>query len=177
MYIFKIKWVLSLSFNQLNSNQLKLKEKQTWGVALLVKSLSIMHKALDSVPVLYKLVVLMHQGISRGVGELCNNWRIAFGSVLMTHYWALCICSKTCSKGTYLLHALSEAGCLCYLVWMWYAIQVLPMSWTHTMECPSRGEVTASSVLWLTLGSRLESTGFSLIALPSIPSFLRSLIL
>lgn len=111
MYIFKIKWVLSLSFNQLNSNQLKLKEKQTWGVALLVKSLSSMHKALDSVPVLYKLVVLMHQGISRGVCELCNNWRIAFGSVLMTHYWALCICSKTWDSGMWLLQRYLSAPC------------------------------------------------------------------
>lgn len=106
MYIFKIKWALSLSFNQLNSNQLKLKGKWVWGVALLVKSLPSMHKALDSVPVLYKLVILMHQGIctdvhTRGVGEPCNSWRIAFGSVL-THYWALCICSKMWDSGMWL---------------------------------------------------------------------------
>lgn len=59
--------MLSLSFNQLNSNQLKLKGKWAWGVALLVKSLPSVHKALDSVPVLYKLVVLMHQGICTDV--------------------------------------------------------------------------------------------------------------
>lgn len=133
MYIFKIKWALSLSFNQLNSNQLKLKGKRAWGVALLVKSLPSMHKALDSIPVLYKLVVLMHQGICTDVHtEVLVSPVIAGGLPLVVswHTTELCVSALKCEtlgcgcpRGAHLLHTLNEAGCLWYLVWMWCAIQ------------------------------------------------------
>ena len=41
MYIFKIRWAISLNCKQLNSNQLKLKGKQGWSIALLVKYLRV----------------------------------------------------------------------------------------------------------------------------------------